>query len=316
MDLRQLADRHLRRRLHHLVLHLAPGTAGDGLPTARYHRLADEVGSLLWLDVNGGDPFGRPELAGLVAPFRAEVLTLITPVRDVAAVVEGARRIRGERAGELVVALCLDGLLATQDRLYGEGSWDRVWGAFDALRAMDEVRVELRSTVGPHNLSEMLALAEYAWRQGPDAHVVSLPGGAEAEALDPVGLRALQGPLFAIVDRYAPDDGRMLSRLRRNLQRLRWTTAVRTLAEGRQVIPCLAGLSHAVVRSNGDVASCDLLPALGNLGPLSWEQVWSGQALQAQREYIGAGGCHCTDDCAMHDSIVLRPHNLPRLLAG
>ena len=314
MDLRHLADISLRRRLHHLVLHL--GVDGTALQAGRLVRLADEVGPLLWLDVNGGDPFHRQDLAPLVRAFRADVLTLITPVRDVAAVVDGARQVRRERSGELVVALTLDGLMATHDALHGEGAWDRLWAAFDALRAMDEVRVELRTVLSSHNLDEVLAIAEYGWRQGPDCHVVSLPGAAEAEGLDPAGLREIEGPLFAVLDRYASDDGRLLSRLRRNFHRLRWSTAVRTLAEGRQVVPCLAGLSHAVVRPNGDVASCDMLPALGNLGSRTWSEVWSGESLRAQREYIGAGGCHCTDDCALHDSIMLRPQNLPRLLAG
>lgn len=314
MDLRQLADISLRRRLHHLVLHL--GVGGEGLSSGRLLRLAEEVGSLCWLDVHGADPFQRADLAPLVRPFRAEVLTMVTSAPDVPALVEGARRIRGERGGEVVVALTLDGLLPTQDALHGPGAWDRLWAAFDALRALDEVRVELRTSLSAQNIHEALALAEYGWRQGPDAHVVILPGGADAEGLEPARLRALEGPLFAVLDRYAPDDGRLLSRMRRHFHRLRWATAVRTLQEGRQVIPCLAGLAHAVVRANGDVASCELLPALGNLADSPWAGIWSGDALRAQREYIGAGGCHCTDDCAMHDSIVLRPQNLPRLLAG
>ncbi|MCK6503896.1 SPASM domain-containing protein [Myxococcota bacterium] len=314
MDLRQIADISLRRKLHHLVLHL--GVDAGALPAHRVQRLAQEVGPLCWLDVHGGDPFLRSDLAALVGAFRAEVLTLVTPAQDVAAVVDGARRVRRERGGEVVVALTLDGLMPTQDALHGPGAWDRLWAAFDALRALDEVRVELRTALSAQNLDEALALAEYGWRQGPDAHVVVLPGGADAEALEPPRLRALEGPLFAVLDRYAPDDGRLLSRLRRHFHRLRWATAVRTLQEGRQVIPCLAGLAHAVVRSNGDVASCELLPALGNLADRPWADIWSGDALRAQREYIGAGGCHCTDDCAMHDSIVLRPQNLPRLLAG
>jgi len=280
-----------------------------------YDALAREVGPLLWLDINGGEPFAHPQLPRLVRTFRSEVLSLISPVGNEDAVLDGVLRLRRGYKGELVVALQLDGLHPTQDRLHGAGSWDRIWHAFDRLRLLDGVRVELRTRVGQDNVGEVLALAEYVWGQGPDAHTLTLPGAPEAGPPTPRELRELHGPLFTVLDRYAPADGRLLSRVRRNFHRMRWATAVRTLSEGRQVIPCVAGLSHAVVRANGDVASCDLLPALGNLRSRSWSEIWSSSALQAQREYIGAGACHCTDDCALHDS-VLRAPNLPRLLAG
>ncbi|NOY25392.1 MAG: radical SAM protein, partial [Oligoflexia bacterium] len=305
----------LRRRLHHLVLHLGQAGAG-GLSAGCYRRLADELGPLLWLDINGDEPFDRPDLPKLVSAFDTEVLTLISSVADVERVVEHTRRVREERSGDVVVALNLDGLHPTHDRLHGPGSWDRVWQAFDRLALLDDVRVELHTRLCTNNAPEALALAEYVWQQGPDAHVVSLPKQLAEDAAPIDLLDQLQGPLFQILDRYTPDDGRLLTRLRRNYHRLRWAVTVQTLVEGRQIIPCLAGLSYAVVHRNGDVASCDLLPSLGNLSSTHWSDIWSGGALQAQREYIGAGGCHCTDDCAMHDSIVLRAQNLPRLLGA
>ena len=314
MDLRHMAELPLRRRLHHLVLHLEP-PGPDRLPVGRFEALAQEVGSLLWLDINGGDPFAHADLAQLVGAFRCEIMTLITPAGDEQAVLDGVQQVRRVHQGELVVALQLDGLLPAHERRHGQGSWDRAWRTFDRLRKLDHLRVELRTRVSRANAHEVVALAEYAWHQGPDAHVVTLPLAHEGEAPEVDNLRVLEGPLFAVLDRYSPADGRLLSRMRRNFHRMRWSTAVRTLLEGRQVIPCVAGLSHAVVRANGEVASCDLLPALGSLRTQRWSEIWSGAALQAQREYIGAGACHCTDDCALHDS-VLRAPNLPRLLAG
>lgn len=317
MDLLRLTDLPLRRKLHHLVLHLAPESAG-GLPLARFQHLARELSPLVWLDVNGGEPFARSDLVELVTAFRAEALTLITRVQDVDTVIGRTRELRGRLRGELILTLGLDGLHAGHDRLHGEGSWDRVWAAFDALRDLPGLRLEIRSILSADNAEELVALAEYVRQQGPDGHVVSLAsaGSGQVEPPDADTLRRIQAPLFAQLDRYVQDDGRLLSRMRRNFHRLRWNTAVRTISEGRQVIPCLAGLSHAVVRADGAVAACDTLPPLGNLRDSSWADIWSGGSLESQREYIGAGGCHCTDDCAMHDSIVLRPQNLPRLVAG
>ncbi len=317
MHLRHLAEIPLRRRLNHLVVKLAPADQG-GLSLDRYRALGADVGVLPWLDINGQDPFARPDVADIVDAFTAQQVTVITPVLDVDTTVERTRAIRSDHRGELTLSLVLDGLHRTHDRIHGDGSWDRVWAAFDRLRAIPDLRLELRTAVRRDNLDELLALAEYVRGQGPEGHVVTLSATADDQAATPPvdRLEALQSDLFATLDRYVVDDGRLLTRMRRNFHRVRWDTALKTLREGRQVIPCLAGLSHAVVHGNGDVAVCELLPPLGSLAAQDWRAIWSGGALEAQRKYIGAGSCHCTDDCAMHDSIVLRPQNLPRLLSS
>lgn len=314
LDVRQLARLHLHRRLHHLVLHLAVPEAG-GLPEQRYRSLAREIGPLEWLNVNGGEPFARADLVGLLAEFQTPRLTLITPVQDVTAVIEGARALLAERRRGLVVALQLDGLVATQDRLHGAGSWDRVWAAFDGLQALVGLRVEVSTQVRSENVDQLLALVEYVRAQGPDGHMLGLASLSTLDAEFAGRLRQVQGPVFSVLDRYAPESGDIAG-LARELQRLKWSTGLRTLERGQQVIPCLAGLSQAMVRANGEVASCDTLPTIGSIAQRPWSEVWSGRTLDAQREYIRAGGCHCADNCALHDSVLLRPAHLPRLLAS
>ncbi|MCB9780031.1 MAG: radical SAM protein [Alphaproteobacteria bacterium] len=315
MDLRHLADAALRRKLHHLVLHVAPESEG-GLSTVDYAQLASEVGPLGWLDLAGGRPFERADLGAVASAFRAELVTVTTPVADVAAVVDGVAALRRAVSGELTVALALDGLQATHDRRHGPGAWDRVWAAFDRLSGQPRVRLELRTTVWSDNVDELVAVAQYVLDQGAAGHLVSLSGGGGGADAPPVArLRKVQGPLFDVLDRYALSEDGLRGRLRRNFHRMRWDVGLQTMEQGRQIVPCLAGLSHAVVRADGAVAACDLLPAVGSLREQGWQALWRGQAADAQREYIGAGHCHCTDECALHDSVALRPQHLPRLLA-
>lgn len=314
LDFRQLARLHLQRRLHHLVLHLASEASG-GLPEERYLRLGREIGPLGWLDVSGGEPFARPDLPRLLSGFTSARTTVVTPVHDVDAVLRGARALQAARPEGLVLALQLDGLVATQDRLHGAGSWDRVWEAFDGLRALSGLRVEVRTHVRPENIDELVALVEYVRTQLPDGHSLGLASLASLDAVFARRLRQVEGALFAVLQRYPAEPG-AIPGLAREVERLKWTTGLKTLEDGRQVIPCLAGLSQAVVRANGDVASCDSLPPVGSIVSLAWGEVWAGRGLDAQREYIKAGGCHCTDECALHDSVLLRPAHLPRLLGG
>ncbi|RME28733.1 MAG: radical SAM protein [Deltaproteobacteria bacterium] len=312
MDLRQIAEIPLRRRLHHLVAHVADG----GLPLSRYRELGEELGRLSWLDLVGTAPLARPDLPEIAAAFDVDLVTVSTVANEGEPVVDGVRRLRRRVRGELTVILAIDGLDATHDALHGAGSWDRVWAAFDGLRGIPEVRVEFRTVVRRCNVDELLALAEFVHGWSPDGHVVTVPslGDDAAAAPDVDVLDRISGPLFAILDRYVQDDGRLLSRVRRNFHRRRFDTAVRTLAEGRQVVPCLAGLSHAVLYADGRVGVCELLAPIGSVRDRSWAEVWQGGVLERQRQYIGAGGCHCTDECAMHDSLLVRPRSLPRLL--
>ncbi len=317
MDLRQFAEIPLRRKLHHLVVHVADESAG-GLPLPRYQAIGAELGHLSWLDLVGDAPLSRPDLPDLAAAFDVDLLTVCSAATAAEPVVDAARALRQRVPAELTIVLRLDGLDRTHDALHGPGSWDRVWRAFDGLRGVPDLRVEVRTALQARNVGELLALSEFIHSQAPDGHVVTLSslGDDDAAAPTPEELDRLRAPLFAILDRYVQDDGRLQSRVRRNFHRLRFETAARTLAEGRQVIPCLAGLSHAVLHGDGRVAVCELLPPIGSVRRRSWTEVWRGGALERQREYIGAGGCHCTDECAMHDSLVIRPQNLPRLLAG
>ena len=52
-----------------------------------------------------------------------------------------------------------------------------------------------------------------------------------------------------------------------------WKTSIKTIEQKTQVIPCLAGQSSVVVWGNGDVSSCEMLPAIGNMD--KWDKICS-----------------------------------------
>jgi len=80
------------------------------------------------------------------------------------------------------------------------------------------------------------------------------------------------------------------------------------------VIPCLAGQYHAVVWGNGDVSSCEMLPAVGNIKDQDFAEVQASEKYRNQVEDIKAGKCYCTHNCAMLPSIFFNPKKLPNLL--
>ena len=51
----------------------------------------------------------------------------------------------------------------------------------------------------------------------------------------------------------------------------------KTLKQKTQVVPCLAGQSHLVVWGNGDVSSCEMLPAVGNVAKNNFKDIVNGE---------------------------------------
>lgn len=313
MAVLRLAKLQLQRRLHHLVLHREPDTT---LTAERLSALARALGRLSWLEVHGRSSEPPEAEAALLSTFKAERLSLALPAGPADELRELAASLMRRSRRSLVVALGLDGLMATQDRLHGPGSWDRLWATYDRLRELPGLVLEIRTRALPENVDELLALVEFVRDQAADGHGLCLPPPGLADDALARRLRVVEAGVFDVLDRYPGLPQDPLGKLARQIQRVKWETGLATLEQGRQVVPCMAGLAHAVVRANGDVSSCETLPPVGNLVAQDWARIWSGAALDSQRSYIRAGGCHCADDCALHDSVVLRPANLPRLLAG
>ena len=70
----------------------------------------------------------------------------------------------------------------------------------------------------------------------------------------------------------------------------------RTLAEKRQIIPCLAGVASAQIAPNGDVwACCIRAESMGNLRDHNYDfrSVWTTAEAAEQRRSIKARECYC-----------------------
>ena len=95
--------------------------------------------------------------------------------------------------------------------------------------------------------------------------------------------------------------------LLKNYHRYLWKTSIETLKQQTQVIPCLAGKSHMVVWGDGRVASCEMLPEVGNLKEKPLSQILESQELKEQVKSINNKKCHCTHNCAMITSVLYNP---------
>ncbi|CAK0773382.1 conserved hypothetical protein [Gammaproteobacteria bacterium] len=290
------------------------------LDLEKYQEIGREVGPLFWLDIAGGEPFLRKDLIDIISSFQAEVVTIPTNAFMVERTVAMAMRLKEAIKSELTIAISVDGLKETHDRIRKAGSWDRLWTTYGQLRKIKGLHVKINTVLCNENKSEILPLMEYVYQQRPDFHSIILLRGSP---MDPSfglptmeELHAMQGPIFEILGRYHYGQNFVTSHLLRNYHRYLWNVSLATLSQHTQVIPCLAGQAHAVIMSNGDVSSCEMLPPIGNLNQLGWRQIWEEPTLEVQRRSIRNKECYCTHNCAMLDSILYRPASYPGLITG
>ena len=128
-------------------------------------RLLAGMPDLVWLDLTGGEPFSRRDIAAVVdavlenTPSLA-VLHYPTNGWFTDRVVAATERIRAQRPElDLIITVSLDGPEALHDRMRGrEGAFRRALETWRALRAIPGVAVYLGSTLGPENRDAMEAL--------------------------------------------------------------------------------------------------------------------------------------------------------------
>ena len=322
----------LTRNLQHLIVHVTNHcnfrcqhcfidfSPKRDLPLDHYLRLGPEVGQLFWLDIGGGEPFIRRDLADIIAAFRAKVVQIPTNGSLPERITDTLDRLAGRTSAEIAISLSLDGLEQTHEEIRGaKGNWKQVWDTFEMLRERGGVKLKINTVLHKDNCNEIVALMQEVRRRQPDFHSIILLRGDPMNpefALPPMAvLRELAPQIFSILETYDYGKGAMMAHVLRNYHRYLWNVSMQTIERETQVIPCLAGRAHMVVLGNGDVSSCEMLDPVGNIKEQSWQSIDASNALAVQRRSIRNKDCHCTHNCAMLGSILFRPASLPHLLS-
>ncbi|MBF0382247.1 MAG: radical SAM protein [Magnetococcales bacterium] len=319
-----------KKNLRHLILHVTNNcnfrcshcfvdfTRKKDLTLEQYQTIARDCGPIFWLDIGGGEPFLRKDLAKIIASFKASVVGIPTNGSLLEQTVEQIKQLKSLVGSELIVGFSLDGLAATNDRIRKqEGNWDQVWETFAALRQLGGVSLKITTVLCNQNMEEIIPLMKEVQSRKPDFHSVILVRGNPMDpdvTLPPVDeLRRLGPEIFEILQKYDYGKGRLSSTILKNYHRFLWQTTLRTLEEKRQIIPCLGGSAHSVVWGDGRVSSCEMLEEVGNINETSFKEILQSDGYKNQLQFIKDKKCHCTHNCAMLDSIFFNPACISRL---
>lgn len=177
-----IGDYLVRRRTNHLILHVTNAcnfrcahcfvdfaSPKKDLTLAQYRDLAADTPPLLWLDIGGGEPFLRKDLADIIAAFDSKVVHIPTNGSLIPQMLDTIRDLRARTAREIVIGLSLDGLRDSHDKMRKQpGSYDQVWEAFEALRRIPDISVKITTVVTNQNFHDLLPLMEEVLAHRPD----------------------------------------------------------------------------------------------------------------------------------------------------
>lgn len=272
---------------------------------------ADEIAGVLaklhrlrWLDVTGGEPFVRADIAAILAAAAAvpslSVLHFQTNGWFVDRVAHTVAELRTARRGlDLLVTVSIDGPAAIHDRIRGrEGSFARAIATATELRAIAGVEVHLGTTVSRHNaaaLDDTWAAIRAALPGWPRTHWHwnAVQRSQHFFANDAL-VGDLRVPVAAKIDEHVRARG--LPRSLVGAMESAYLVNLAAVERGEPSgIACQSLRSAMFLAPEGDVYPCHIYDRpLGNVRTTDVLTIWNAASTHAARrdiEALACGGC-------------------------
>src|SRR5205085_6361365 len=207
---------------------------------------------------------------------------------------------------DVIVNLSLDGVGVKHDIVRGvKGNFERAMRTYAGLKALKgrykNFTLGVHTVISNFNVDEFENIYAFVRDElKPDSFISEI--AEERVELDTVGM-GITPPIQKyqpVIERLqegirkAEFDG--VARITEAFRDRYYDIVKRTLAEKRQIIPCLAGVASAQIAPNGDVwACCISAESVGNLRDHNCEfrSVWTTAEAAEQRRSIKAGECYC-----------------------
>lgn len=309
-----------------------PERCAEELRLDEIERIFATVGHIYFFNVSGGEPFLRSDLADILnlalRYLTPKVLHIPTNglapqrVEEVTAQILHNMQTLGYDA-PLTVKPSLDGVGHMHDEIRGvPGNFDRVLETLERLKRLraryPNLHVEVGTVISRVNMAAMRDIADLVHTLGVESyrHEIAEQRAEFFNIGDPITPSAEEYiPLTKEFARHIRENiahKRSLAQLTEALRLVYYEYAARILQEGRQVLPCYAGITNAHINPYGQVWACCVLgyeQPMGDLREAGYDflRVWhSAQAAQV-RAYIKAGNCACPLANQVYSNILCNP---------
>ena len=284
----------------------------DDFTLEEYDKTFASIGrDAYWFTFSGGEPTLRKDLPEMVEAAyrhcRPGIINIPTNgIQDKVIPGRIERVLQAAPTSEVIINLSLDGIAEKHDIVRGvKGNFERAMRTYAGLKALKGRYKNF--TLGVHTVISNFNVDEfdniYAFVRDelkPDSFISEI--AEERVELDTVGM-GITPP----IDRYQPVIERLqegihkaefngVSRITQAFRDRYYDIVKRTLAEKRQVIPCMAGVASAQIAPNGDVWTCCIrAESVGNLREHNYDfkATWNTVKANELRRSIKAGECYC-----------------------
>lgn len=317
-----------------------PALARKELTTEEIERLFASIGSVVFLNISGGEPFLRPDLVQIVQlairhlrpaiihiPTNALMPTKIE--QDVSAMLSiisrSADRVR------LSVKPSLDGVGRQHDEIRGvKGNFEKFLETIERLRPLAQQSpnflLEVGTIISKLNIASVAKIASFVHTLGVQSYRNEL---AEVRAelfnsqedITP-SVQQYQDVLEQFREMIIANLGtkKLFTRLLESIRLVYYDLAVKTLTQQRQVLPCFAGISNAHIDPYGNVWPCCTMAndaSFGNVRESGYNfyKVWHSETASRVRLFIRRKGCFCPLANQAYSNILLSPAWLARTAA-
>ena len=242
-----IGDYLVTKRMKHMIVHVTNAcnfrcdhcfvdfeSKKRDLKLDEYKKLGADSESLLWLDIGGGEPFLRKDLADIICAFDSKIVHIPTNGSLIPQMLTTIKSLKARTDREIIIGLSLDGLKETHDDIRKvPGSFEQVWEAYEALRELGGISIKIITVINRNNFNEIIPLMEQVHAKGVDFHSVILLRG---ETLDPtmglptlIELREIGPKITKILKRYDYGRSKFSARILRNFHSYLWDTSLEIL---------------------------------------------------------------------------------------
>lgn len=303
------------------------------LETREFELISRGLGDILWLHISGGEPFLRDDLAQICRMFHRNnhpgFISIPTSGLIPGRVEEIAGEILGRINAPLAIDVALDGIGAQHDEIRGfPGSFDLALQTYQRLRALKRkfknLSTKITTVISNKNIGNLEEICRFVRRNMEDLSfhtLIFLRGNIKNKDifLPPLGeLLAKRNLLLKTWEEYSYDSnlGYAQKAVANAAHRMLLDLYFEMMKENKSCVRCLAGLSHAVIGADAEVAFCELLHGVGNLRDYGFDfrKLWYSEKARKMRGYVRSGKCWCTHGCVHMDNIFLNLKMYPRIM--
>jgi MoaA/NifB/PqqE/SkfB family radical SAM enzyme len=317
-----------------------PKIADQNLSLPEIERVFSSLGPIFFLNISGGEPFMRPDLAEIIrlAALHLKPRLIHIPTNAYAPrfIEKTTRKILAHmethlpRSVPLSIKPSIDGLGAMHDHIRGlPGNFRRLEQTLDillAIRAEDpRLHVDLGTVISNHNIHHLEEIEDWVHARGVESYRHEI---AEQRA----EFHNLGDPITPSPEIYEQLTERFSEKIRGNIAGKSFLTyvteavrlsyyevAVQILRQRRQVTPCLAGLSNIHLNYDGQVWPCCVLGGehpLGHVRDCDYDLKALLRLPQADetRRYIADKNCVCPLANQWLMNVLLDPRHMMRVV--